>query len=256
MSKVLLVDSSYLMFRSYYAYPHLSKGEVPTGAIFGFVKTIYKLVKDFEIDYIFFAKDLPKPTWRHRLYSEYKAGRKEPDEAMVKQFPLVDEWSKLITNNVLEKEGYEADDIIKTVADDLCARGEVDEVIIFSADRDLYQLFTNDKIKFAQGDKLFGQGEFVEKYGVEPSLWVDYKTLVGDASDNLIGVNGVGPKTASKILSEIGNLDKVFSDEDTENKTILSLREKIKDNKEKVFLTRKLAELSTVPGLVYNLDYH
>jgi DNA polymerase I len=257
--KALLVDSSYLIFRSYYAYPHLSNKEVPTGALFGFVKTIYKLVQDFGIDYVFFAQDLPKPTWRHKEYEGYKAGRKEPDEAMIKQFPLVYEWCELFSPKaLLSQEGYEADDVIFSLAADLEKKVEIEKVYVFSSDRDLYQILNHPKICFIHNDQLFDKAKFEEKYGVKVEQWVDYKTLTGDSSDNLQGVPGVGPKTAAKILQEIGSLDKVMEtlkkgySEELLTKTEQKLLDQMQPVAEQVQVTRRLAQLHLMPELQYD----
>ena len=245
---VLIIDSSYLIFRSYFAYPHLNTGDTPTGAFFGFAKTTLALIKEYSPEYTVFAKDLPTPTWRHLIHKEYKAGRPEADKEMIAQIPIIHGWSQKVSKNCFAVEGFEADDIIFSTAlesalDENVLKSEIinkpeislfsensnkadhlkllslsqtppkneNQVYIFSSDKDLFQLLILPNIYFIRADNkgkfsLFGAAEFIEKYQVKAIQWLDYKALVGDGSDNLKGLNGIGPKTATKILNQIGNL--------------------------------------------------
>jgi DNA polymerase I len=264
MAKALIIDSSNLIFRSYFAYPHLSKGESPTGAFYGFAKSVIKMVKDYNPEYIFFTKDLPTPTWRHKILDSYKQGRKEPEMEMIQQIPVIHNWCQMITPNVFEADGYEADDLIKTVVEILEKNSDIECNYIFSSDRDLYQLFDNKKIVFIHGDKLFSKSDFIEKYQVRPDQWVDFKTLVGDASDNLKGINGIGPKGASDLLNKINNLDNILNyleknqvspemEEFLKNPKSQLIVEKIKQNKDKLKQTYELSKLKTVDNI--QLEY-
>jgi DNA polymerase I len=200
-SKHILIDTSYLIFRSFFAYPHLNKGETPVGALYGFVKTIISLKQKFETENIYFALDLPTPTWRHKELEGYKAGRPELANELKIQFPIILDWIKKSTSQCISSEGFEADDIIKTMSEMIILENENDDVYIFSSDRDLYQLFVFPNVKFIQNENsLFDKDQFREKYEVEPEQWVDFKSYVGDNSDNLKGISGIGPKTASKLL--------------------------------------------------------
>lgn len=265
MSDALIIDSSYLIFRSYFAYPHLNTGDKPTGAFYGFAKAVLKMVKDYKPRYIYFAKDLPTPTWRHLIYSEYKAGRKDADENMVSQIPVIHEWSKLVASDCLAIDGYEADDLINTLACRLSEDEKIGKVLIFSADRDLYQIFVRDKIGFIAGDKIFEKSHFEEKYGVKAAQWIDYKALVGDPSDNLKGVEKVGPKTAAAILQKVGSLSDLFEamkgSTDYQNSQarewLISpknqpLVQKISDARDKIELNRQLAALNDIPELQFH----
>lgn len=225
--RVLVIDTSYLIYRSYFAYPKLTFQDIPTGAFFGFVKAILGFIQEFKPEQIFFATDTPKPTWRHDILDSYKGTRSPAEQAMISQIPMINQWIQNITKNYLAQDGFEADDYVKTVCTEFLEKNlaEVDEVLIFSADRDLYQLLVYPKVKFIQikspkdGYTLFGHEEFVEKYELDPIQWLDYKTLVGDSSDNLAGMSGIGPKTATKILLQIGclyNLVQVLSIENSD----------------------------------------
>lgn len=209
--RTLVIDTSYLIYRSFFAYPHLSHGENPTGALFGVIKTTMSLCKEYSIDQLVFALDLPGKTWRHETYTEYKAGRPEMDQSMRQQIPLVIEWARKVTPNVLSQERYEADDMIASV---VRQKKSEEEVFILSSDRDLYQLLDSNNITFLKGTKggymLYTKDNFVAEFGIQPNQYTDYKALVGDGSDNIKGVPGIGPKSATKILNKIGTLKNLF----------------------------------------------
>lgn len=209
--KTLLVDTSYLIYRSYFAYPNFLTEGKHTGAIYGFARTVISLARDYKVERIIFALDLPGKTWRHEMYTEYKAGRTEMDQQMREQIPVVIEFARLISPYVLSEVGYEADDMICSSVNAY----QSDEFLILSSDRDLYQLLTNKNISFLKGKiggyTLYSSHNFVEEFQVDPVQYVDYKALVGDGSDNIKGVPGIGPKTAAKLLQNIGSLKYLYS---------------------------------------------
>lgn len=278
MSKQLIIDTSYLMYRSYFAYPNLTIDGKPVGAFYGFAKTIISLLKEYQPENLIFAQDSREKTWRHEIFGEYKAGRPPMEDNMKIQIPLILDWCKLVTNNCLIAPGYEADDIIHTVAEQFVGettdglfKGGDDEVYIFSSDKDLYQMLNSPKIHFIRtkngyGLEHFGQTEFIKKHELDPKQWVDYKALVGDSSDNLKGVTGVGPKTAVKILQGSGNLFNLFQyleldasgfrqtdfalkKDSIQDKKLLRFLDKIKEDQDHVRQTYKLAMLQDVPDL-------
>jgi DNA polymerase I len=317
--KHLIIDTSYLIYRSHFAYPRLTSNGVATGAFFGFAKTVIALIKEYKPDTLIFALDTPKPTWRHKLKDDYKAGRPEADKDMVAQIPVVQDWCKLVTKNYFVQDGYEADDFICTACyqiiqscilasehknpqdDGLFGGGDIstgkpkifepmthqqlakldinmkDQIYIFSSDRDLFQLLVYPNVYFIQnksskdGFNLFGHVEFREKYELEPIQWIDYKSLVGDGSDNLQGLPGVGPKTATNLLSQVGSLHVLLGQMEidntryvlgswahqkyetatkkyTENPKNSKLLDKIRDNVELLHQTHHLSQLEIVPG--------
>lgn len=243
--KVLIIDTSYLIYKSYFVHKNLRFKNKQVGAFYGFVFTLMRLVDEVLPSKIVFARDLPVPTWRHELYPGYKAGRSKPEEQMIEQIPIIIEWMEAITDNVFATPGYEADDIIYTICCQLFAHNSLemhqpgdalralsdpssspvfpftkklldthihDEIYIYSSDQDLYQLFLIPGVHFLKSVKgksthdYFSKNDFEAKYNIKPSQWLDYKALVGDASDNLPGAKGIGPKTAYKILSSFGSL--------------------------------------------------
>jgi len=224
---MLIIDTSYLIYKAYFAYPNLTYQEQPTGAIYGFIKTILKLVTTWQPKILVFACDQPEKTWRHELFSEYKAGRPEIEDNMLKQIPIILEWCQMVTPNYLAIPGFEADDLIWTVIKKFHQPAPTTEAnslffdnqptsLIFSADRDLYQLLILPEVKFIHsqpkqtGYYLFSKADFYQKYQIQPQQWIDYKALVGDHSDNLSGIPGIGPKTATKILQQIEHLQYLF----------------------------------------------
>jgi DNA polymerase I len=264
-NNVIIVDTSYLIFKSFYGYPHLNTGDTPTGAFFGFVKTIVRLRKEFNTDFFIFCCDLKDKTWRHLEFEEYKGGRPLPPPALSAQFPIVVDWVKKICKNTFASSGFEADDIIKTSVDRINADNLAENIFIYSSDRDLYQIFeNNNNVSFISNNDLFDSKAFEAKYFVKPRQWVDYKSLVGDPSDNLKGVDKIGPKTAASILQQINSLDSIkemvennhilpimekFSEKDFRNKNHI---EKIVESWNIVVHTKKLATLVTVPNIEFD----
>ncbi len=240
--KILLIDSSALMYKAFYALPPLKnkKGE-QVNAVYGFFLTLIKALEDKEPDYLVATFDLPKKTFRHKRYKLYKAHRPETPKELIEQIPKVKKGIKMLGIPVLEKEGYEADDIIGTLTKRW--KKKIDEIIIMTEDRDLLQL-VDEKVKVAsslRGKKdlfIFNRKEVEEKYGLPPSLLVDFKALCGDPSDNIPGVKGVGKKTACKLIKEFGSVEKIYS---SLEKIEPSLRKKLEENKKEAFLSKELS---------------
>jgi DNA polymerase-1 len=193
-------------------------------------------------DQVVVAWDLPVPTFRHEKYVAYKAQRAKADEEMVEQIPTVKEVIEVMGLVQLAKERYEADDIIGTLA-----RESVNEVVILSGDMDLTQL-VNERVTMLTPPrgrvpaKLYGPEEVEEKYGVKPKQIVDYKALVGDASDNIPGVRGIGPKTAAGLIQEYGTLPGIYA-----NLTNIpeKARQKLIEGKDSAYLSQELSRIET-----------
>lgn len=208
---VIIIDTSYLIFKSFFSYPHLNTKENPTGAFYGFIKAVIKMMKDHKTEFFVFARDLPTPTWRHKELSTYKAGRPEPAPELRFQFPIISDWAKTVSpTNTIAVEGFEADDLVLSAVNYINNNKLAKNILIFSSDRDLYQIFSgNDNVRFIHGLELFTKDNFIQKYNVRPQQWIDWKALVGDSGDNLKGVDSIGPKTASLILNQIDSLDPI-----------------------------------------------
>ncbi len=212
--RLVLVDGSSYLYRAFYALPPLKspKGE-PTGAIYGFLRMISSLMGDLSPEYIAVVFDLPGKTFRHEKYQEYKANRKETPDDLKVQIPKIKELIRLWGIKIIEVPGYEADDIIATLARKGKEKGF--EVIIVTPDKDMMQLVEeNIKILNPVSGEIFDVEKVKKKYGVYPEKFVEYLAMIGDTVDNIIGVRGVGPKTASKLLNQYGSIENILKNID------------------------------------------
>ncbi|MFN3788239.1 5'-3' exonuclease H3TH domain-containing protein [Sulfurihydrogenibium azorense] len=239
--KLLLVDGSSYLYRAYYALPPLSAPDgTPTGAIYGFVRMLLKLISTFNTPYIAVVFDRPEKTVRHEIYKEYKATRKETPNDLQVQIPKIKEIIKLLGIKILEIPGYEADDIIATLSKKAENLGF--EVIIVTPDKDMNQLIDQHiKIFNPMKEEIVDTQKVIEKYGVSPQQFIDYLVLVGDSIDNIPGIKGVGPKTAASLLQEFGSIDRILENKD-------KLKGKLKESfaavsKEDIQLVRSLVKL-------------
>jgi len=253
MKKVILVDGNNLLFRSYYATAYTgnimknSKG-FPTNGLFGFVNMMNKIINEEDPRYIMVAFDIGK-TFRHEKYDAYKGGRNETPDDLKKQFPVAKEILTAMGITYLEKEGYEADDIIGTYAK------MVDEndgyiATIVSSDKDLLQLISNDvEVKLLKTKDYIRMTPetFFEVYGLKPERMVDLKSLMGDSSDNIPGVKGIGEKTAIKLLQQYDTLDNLYEHiEEIKGAT----HDKLVNDKDNAYMSYEMATIyRNVPDL-------
>lgn len=246
MEKAILVDGNNLLFRSYYATAYTgnfmrnSEG-FPTNGLFGFVNMINKIINEEKPTYIAVAFDVGK-TFRHEKYSEYKGGRDETPDDLKKQFPVAKKILDAMGIKYLECPGYEADDIIGTLAkmvdidDDFIAT-------IISSDKDLLQLISNDvEVKLLKQKDFIRMNHdtFVETYGIEPIRMVDLKGLMGDSSDNIPGVKGIGEKTALKLLQKYVSVEGVYEHIDEISGAV---KNKLVDGKDSAFASKEIATI-------------
>ena len=220
MAKVLLLDGNSLAYRAFFALPTdmaTASGQV-TNAVFGFTSMLVNLLKDHRPDAIAVAFDRPEPTFRHALVQDYKAGRAEAPDVLRQQMGLVRQVVETLRIPLLEVAGYEADDVVATLATQARDRG--DDVIIVTGDRDEYQLVEDPHVKVLYNRRgvsdyvLYDEAGIAERTGVTPAKYPEYAALRGDPSDNLPGVPGVGEKTAAKLINTYGDLDGVFANVD------------------------------------------
>ena len=213
--KLFLVDGSSFCYRAYYAIKELSttKGQ-PTNAIYGFVNMLNKLIKEEKPDYLAVAFDVAGPTFRHKRFEEYKAGRKPMPDRLTSQIPLIKEILAAYNISIFEKEGYEADDLLATVAKRL--EDEPVEVYIATGDKDALQL-VDRKVKVYSPHKeviIYDEAWVKERYGVPPEGMTEIMALMGDQIDNIPGVPGIGEKTAVELIGRFGNLENLLSNID------------------------------------------
>ena len=247
--KLLIVDGFAVIFRAFYAFisnPLRTTDGRPTSAIFGFFRMLIKAIKDFKPDYMVIAFESKEPTFRKKLYDEYKANRSEPPEDLTVQIPAIMELTQKFNIPCVSVSGYEADDVIATIASANKGRDDI-EVVILSGDKDLMQL-VGDNIYCATSTKgvsnleRYDTDAVFNKFGVAPDKIKEYLALVGDSSDNIPGVKGVGAKTAVKFLNEYGSIEGIFNHLD-------SIKGKMRDNiarsSDILELSLKLVELKT-----------
>ena len=247
MKKILVIDGNSIINRAFYGIRPLStKNGKHTNAIYGMVNMISKQLDSVKPDYVAAAFDIKYPTFRHEMYGEYKAGRRPTPPELLSQFDDAKECLRLMGIATLELPGWEADDIQGTIA--AMAHYEADtESYIYSGDRDLLQLI-DDKITVllaTNSDTLvMKSNEFFTKYGIEPSHFVEMKALMGDSSDNIPGVGGIGEKTAQTLIQNFGTLEGIYESID-DSRITKGVREKLIRDKDNAFLSRTLAKIDT-----------
>lgn len=236
---VALVDGSNYLYRAFYAIPALtnSKG-FPTNAIYGFTNMLLKLLRDIKPDYIVVAFDVKGPTTRHEEFTDYKATRKPMPDDLSPQIPFIKDIIRGFSISVIEKQGTEADDIIGVLSERASKKGW--RAVIVSGDKDLMQL-VNENVTMVDTmkDKTYDIAAVKERFGVAPDKVVEILGLIGDTSDNIPGVPGVGPKTAQRLIEEYGSLEAVIANAD--NLRNVKLRESFKKYAEQARLSRQLA---------------
>ena len=238
---LFLIDGAHTLFRSYHAIRGLtnSKG-FPTNALYGFVQTLLKVIKDHEPDALAVAFDPPGPTFRHELYPAYKANRPPTPEDLVLQIPWMKKLLAAYRVPCVEKPGYEGDDVIGTLA--LAAVDEGMDAVIVSGDKDLCQLVGEHvRVLEPRKDLFMGPEEVEAQFGVGPERMVDLLALMGDSVDNLPGLKGVGPKTAAQLLGRFGSLEEVLDRAGEIEKP--ALRKRVEEGREAVLETRRLVEI-------------
>lgn len=250
---ITVIDTFGFLFRSYFALPPLRSREgFPTGLLTGFINFISNIGKDFQTDYIVFALDAKGNTFRNELYDGYKAHRPDVPEDLLKQLPIAISWIEQMGFKTAIRTGFEADDIVASIAHDAKLKGL--EVRIVSHDKDLYQLIDDDTIYLFDPTKkvIINEEKCFEKYGVHPSQFTDYQSLLGDSADNIPGVKGIGAKTAEALIKEFGTLENIYAN--IENITKKRTKELLLEGKEMAFISKKLVTLSKDCHVIDNLE--
>ncbi len=256
MKKLILIDGNAILHRAYHSLPPFktSKGEV-TNAIYGFLRMLIDIYKKEKPDYLGIAWDRKAPTYRHEEFKEYKATRAAPPEDLYPQLPRLKQVLETFNIPMLEMDGYEADDLLGTAAHE--AEKEKDlHTLIVTGDQDAFQLVDERTqimapVKGISEVIIYDAKKVQEKYGIHPSQVIDYKALCGDASDNIPGVPGIGPKQAAQLLQKYGSLDGVY---DHLTGLTPAQRKKLETGKESAYLSQRIATIQLNAPIDFNLD--
>ena len=249
---IYLVDGHSYIHRAYHAIRYLSNSKgFPTNVVFGFTKMLLKLLAEKKPKHIVIAFDVKGPTFRHGIYEDYKANRPPMPDDMSIQIPFTKEIIKNLNIKTIEKEGYEADDVIGTLAR-LC-EDKGFKVIIVSSDKDFRQIISpNISMWDSMNDRITDYASLKETYGLEPEKFIDVMGLSGDVSDNIPGVPGIGEKTAVNLIREFGSFENVFEHvgEIKRNK----LRENLQKSRENAFMSRRLVRIDRFVSIDDDID--
>lgn len=263
--KIVLLDAHAIIHRAYHALPDFtsSSGE-PTGALYGLSAMLMKMINDLKPDYIVACYDLPEPTHRHEAYKEYKGGRKKTDDELIQQLERSRDIFKAFGIRIYEKVGFEADDILGTIAYKLRDNKDVN-VVIASGDMDTLQLVDKKKVTVYMPKKginemiTYDEAAVKERFGFAPKFLTDYKGLRGDPSDNIIGIPGVGEKTATTLITNFGTIEDMYKkldkDEEAFKKVKITPRiiNLLKDNEEEALFSKELATIHLKVPVVFSL---
>ncbi len=254
--KLMLIDGNSIAYRAFFALPLLNNDKgIHTNAIYGFTTMLMKLLDEEKPTHLMVAFDAGKTTFRHKTFSEYKGGRQKTPPELSEQFPFIRDLLDAHSIEYYELDQYEADDIIGTLSAQ--AEKEGFETVIVSGDKDLTQL-SSDKVRVDITKKgitdleKYTPAHIEEKYGLKPDQIIDMKGLMGDASDNIPGVPGVGEKTAIKLLKQFGTLEKVY--ESIDEVSGAKLKEKLSDNEQHAVMSKKLATITRTAPVTVKLD--
>lgn len=261
--KLVLLDSHAIIHRAYHALPEFmnSRGE-PTGAIYGLATMLFKIITDLKPDYIVACFDLPKKTFRHEAYDDYKAGRAKADEALVAQLIRARDFFRACSIPVYDCEGFEADDLLGTIVKQL-SMSDVD-IIIASGDMDTLQLVKDEKVQVYTLKKgindtiLYNEKKVSERFGFSPKYLPDYKGLRGDPSDNIIGIKGIGEKTATILISKYGTIENIYKAiNKNDDLKKLGITDRVltllKEGEEEAIFSKTLATIRLDAPIVFNL---
>ena len=249
--RLFLIDTNFYCYKAYYAIKDLSnsKGQ-PTNAVYGVVRMLLKLIKDEKPDYIAACFDLKERTFRHKKFEEYKAQRPPMPEGLVSQLPLIKEVILAYNIPIFELEGFEADDVIATLAGKAASRNI--EVYVVTQDKDLFQIVDKSIKVWTPEGIIYDEDAIMEKFGVEPERVVDVIALTGDVSDNIPGVPGIGEKTALTLLKKFGSLENLISSIDNVPKK--DIRENLSKYTDRLRQNKELITVSSDVPLEINWD--
>lgn len=251
--KLVLLDAHAIIHRAYHGMPDFTtRAGVPTGAIYGFITMILRIIDDFKPDYIVACYDLPGPTFRHESYSDYKGTRSKTDEALKMQFPVTRDVCDMFSIPIYDAPGFEADDILGTVATQL--KDEPIDIIIASGDMDTLQLVDGERVqvftlKRGNDTVIYNEKAVVDRFGFDPLSIIDYKAFKGDSSDNIPGIRGIGDKAATLAITAFGTMEATYEalEKDEQNLLDIGLTKRmvglIRDGREDAEFSKVLATI-------------
>jgi DNA polymerase-1 len=259
----ILIDGNAILHRAYHAMPRFEIDGKLVNAVYGFISTLFSTIERFEPEYLAIAFDVKGPTFRDALFDEYKAKRIKPPQEFYDQIPAVWEFVREMEIPLLTKEGFEADDVIGSLAKNINGDLKDGEVIIVTGDQDTLQL-VDSRTKVAMPamgkikETVYDANAVYGKFGLSPEQIIDYKALSGDSSDNIPGVKGIGEKTAVILLKEYGTVEKVFEKVESnpaeiEEKFKRNALQKLLEGKKMAFLSKQLATIKTDLDLDFKL---
>lgn len=259
MEKLIIIDSNALLHRAFHALPPLmTKDGQETGAVYGFLLTLFKAISDLKPQHIVACFDVKGPTFRHAMFNNYKGKRPPTPSGIISQIPIIKDILTLFKIPVFGKEGVEADDLIATICK-LCEKENV-EIFILTGDMDNLQL-VSEKVKvytLGKGIKdtvIYDADRVREKLGINPEQVVDYKALVGDTSDNIPGVEGVGNKTAVEIIQKYGSVSGLYDELSTDTAVLKpKVKEALKKNRESALISYKLAKMKNDVEIDFDIN--
>lgn len=258
---LLVIDSNALLYRSFHALPPFkTKTGIETGAVYGYLTTLFKAIKDLQANYIVACFDTKAPTFRHEQFKDYKSQRPVTPSGIISQIPVTKQVLEAFKIPVFAQEGVEADDLIATICT-MAPKQEKDlEIFIVSGDLDNLQL-VNDKVKvytLGKGIKdtiIYDAIKTRERFGVNPDQMNEFKALTGDASDNIPGVAGIGKKTAAEIIEKYGTIKNLYEELATDTAVLKpKVKEALKNNKENAFMSRSLVETKKDCDIDFNVE--
>lgn len=260
MKTLFIIDANSLIHRAYHALPPFTSPDGrPTGALYGMCNILLRILKEKRPDYIAAAFDTPAPTFRHKEYADYKGTRAKAEDDLISQLVEARNTFGKLGIKFFEAPGWEADDIIVTLAKKFGGADDV-KVVMFSGDMDLAQAVQGQSVVLETPKKgvsdvvIYDEDGVVNRFGISPKQLPDYKGLTGETSDNIPGVTGIGPKTAGELVRKYGSLEEMYKEIDELGMSNVKLMKKLKDNREVALKSKMLATLRADAPTETNLE--
>jgi DNA polymerase I len=259
--RLIIIDSNALLHRAFHALPPLAiKSGQETGAVYGYLLTLFKAIKELEPSYIVACFDTKAPTFRHKKFQDYKSQRPLTPSGIITQIPITKEVLQAFKIPIFAKEGFEADDLIATICKLSLKKDEILQIYILSGDLDNLQLVNNNIKVYTLGKGvkdtvIYDKNKVIGRFGVRPDQMNDFKALTGDPSDNIPGVKGIGKKTAAEIIQKYNTIKELYNELSTDTAVLKpKVKESLKNNKESAFLSRELVEMKNDVDIDFEIE--